>query len=96
MENRTERITKLLDRLNTQLALRRRNRRKPRTAQKKEQLQHASLICKLFKKSLKVKLKPNFSSKEMIIKNFMVLENFLITPEDVFIDIVNIEEITFV
>ncbi|MEX0813509.1 MAG: hypothetical protein WD048_14920 [Chitinophagales bacterium] len=96
MENRTERMNRLLDRLNVQLALKRRNRRKPKTAHKKEQLQHASLICKLFNKSLKVKLKANFASREMIIVDFMVLENFLITPNDNFIDLVNIDEITFV
>ena len=98
MENQsnTDRINRLMDRLNLQLAQRRRNRKTPKLAQKKEQLQHASLICKLFKKTLKIKLKSKFGGREMIMEKFMVLENFLITPSEQFIDVSNIEEINFV
>lgn len=95
MENQA-RINKLLDRLNVQLAIRRRERRKPKLAQKKEQLQHASLICKLFRKSLKVKMASDFDSKEFVFNDFIVLENFVITPDDQFIDVKNIEEVSFV
>jgi hypothetical protein len=98
MENQpnTNRINRLMDRLNLQLAQRRKNRRTPKLGQKKEQLQHASLICKLFKKTLKIKLTSKFGNKEMIMDKFMVLENFIITPKDQFIDVSNIEEINFV
>ena len=95
MENQA-RINKLLDRLNVQLAIRRRERKKPKFAQKKEQLQHASLICKLFKKSLKIKMKPKFGAKVMIFNDFIVIENYLISPSDQFIDVKNIDEISFV
>lgn len=98
MENRTKtaRLNELMDRLNVQLALRRRKIRKPKFAQKQEQIKHASLICKLFRKSLKIKLKNNFGGKELIMDKFMVLENFLITPDEQFIDVAIIDEINFV
>lgn len=95
MENQA-RINKLLDRLNVQLAIRRRDRKKPKFAQKKEQLQHASLICKLFKKSLKIKMKEQYGAREMVFDDFIVLENYLITPAEQFIDVKNIDEVSFV
>lgn len=95
-QDKQARMSEVMNRLNLQLAERRRNKRKPRLAQKKEQLSHASLICKMFNKSLRITLKEAFGSKELILKKFMILENFLVTPNNQFIDVENIEEVNFV